>query len=268
MTHFKNLFFVLLVLCLSACSSIAELQRMARGESGDSKRSPASSSSSGSVVIDNRNFEGNFSSNSAGPHLGQNEFGVPATRGGKQSNDPWFGTGSANEGSLWNGETQDNFFFSMNTNYKVGDVIVVKVESDVNDSLNARIASLLGPQRPTARRVVAEEAGRSVAGRAAGVVGDAVGNERVAGAIGQEVGDRVTSALDLPETYVNIDEINVRIVEVLSGRRFRVEGTRRVFIRNAPYLVAMSGVLRHEDIAPNGSIASSRVLESKLELTK
>ncbi len=255
---------------LGACASFSDLRRMAWGDDSESSgREPASAKAGGgSVVIDNRSFNGDFQKTKSGPDLGRNEFGVASTRGGDRRTDPWYGTGAENDGSLWDGESQNNFYFSVNTSYKIGDVVIVKVDSEVNDSLNARIASLLGPKGKSVRNVVAEEAGRSVASKVSDQVGKAVGNERVADAVGQDVGGRVTSSLDLAEMYVNLDEIPVRITEVLEGRRFKVSGSRRVFIKNAPYQVVLSGVLRHEDIAHDGSIPSGKILESKLELTK
>lgn len=255
---------------LGGCASLSDLQRMAMGEEESADRAPAAAKkdSSGSVIIDKRSFDGNFNKAPTGPNLGQNEFGVPATNGGSRSNDPWYGTGVDSDGSLWDGESQNNFYFSVNTNFKVGDVIIVKVETDVNDALNSRIAALLGPKGKSVRNVVAEEAGRSVASKIGDEVAKATGNDKIADAVGQSAGDKVSSSLDLEEMYVNLDELPVRVIDMLDGRRFKVEGSRKVFIKNAPYQVVMTGVIRHEDIGRDGSILSSKVLESKLELTK
>jgi len=264
----KNIAALGFLLALGACSSLSDLRRMAWGEDEDTTRAPAATKTGpGTVVIDNRNFDGKFEKSPTGSDLAKNEFGVPATQGGTRANDPWHGTGES-DGSLWDGESQHNFYFSLNTNFKVGDVIIVKVDSEVNDALNSRIAALLGPKGKSVRNVVAEEAGRSVAGKVTDEVSKAVGNDRIAEAVGQDVGGKVTSSLDLPEMYVSVDELPVRITQILEGRRFKVEGSRKVFIKNAPYQVVMSGVLRHEDIARDGSIPSGKVLESKLELTK
>jgi len=268
----KQRFLILVAMfsLLGACSSFADLKRMAMGEEEDTGRAPAAAKkdSNGSVIIDNRSFDGNFNKAPTGPNLGANEFGVPANQGGTRSSDPWYGTGVDSDGSLWEGESQNNFYFSVNTNFKVGDVVIVKVETEVNDALNSRIAALLGPKGKSVRNVVAEEAGRSVASKVGDEVAKAVGNDKIADAVGQSAGEKVTSSLDLEEMYVNLDELPVRITDMLDGRRFKVEGSRKVFIKNAPYQVVMTGVVRHEDIARDGSILSSKVLESKLELTK
>lgn len=260
---------VLLLVGTSACSSLRDLQRMAMGNpvevDGDS-RSPASSNKRGSVVIMDKKFEGDLNDVPVGADLGRNEFGIQSSTQGKS--DPWYGTGPENEGSLWNGASQDNFYFTVNTSYKVGDIIYVEIDSDVNDSLNAKIAALLGEKGKSTRKIVAEEAGREVASEVANKIGGVIGNDRIGEAVGRDAGEKVESSLDLQQMYVNLDRIPMRIVEAVDERIFRIEGDRKIFIRNAPYKVAMTGRIRHEDLTPDGTIESTRVLESKLELTK
>lgn len=268
----KHLSLALLALFLMGpigCSSLSDLQRMAMGDpdAEESKgRSPASRKKRGSVVIMDKKFEGDLENTPVGADLGRNEFGIQSSTQGKR--DPWYGTGPENEGSLWNGASQDNFYFTVNTSYKVGDIIYVEIDSDVNDSLNAKIAALLGESGKSTRKVVAEETGREVASEVAKRVGDAIGNDRIGEAVGRDAGQRVESSLDLQQMYVNLDRIPMRIVEAVDERIFRIEGDRKIFIRNAPYKVAMTGRIRHEDVTPAGTIESTQVLESKLELTK
>ncbi len=263
--------FLALVLMLNSCSSLSDLKRMAMGESQaeledeGGGRSPASSKK-GSVVITNTEFDGNITSQPIGSDLGRNEFGVTSNyRNGK---DPWYGTGPENEGSLWNPDSQDNFYFTVNTNFKVGDILYVTVERDVNDTLNAKIAALLGQNGKSVRKIAAEEAEKEVASAVGDKLGTAIGNKRVGEAIGRDLGQSVESAIDLKEEYVNLDKIPVRVVESLDQRIFKIAGDRRVFIRNAPYRIAMTGRIRHEDVSPDGQISSTLVLESKVELTK
>lgn len=267
----KKILLLFLVFYLGACSSLSDLQRMAMGdevEVDDDRggRSPASAKRNGRVLIHKKEFQGSLEQPAVGADLGKNEFGVQSrTFGGK---DPWFGTGPANEGSLWNGQSQDNFYFTVNTSFKVGDIIYVAVDQDVNDSLNSKIAALLGEKGKSTRRIASEEIANEVGGAVGDRVGQAVGNGRIGDAVGRDVGQSVQSQLDIDEKYVNIDRIPVRIIEALDQNLFRVEGDRKIFIRNAPYRVAMSGRIRHEDLSAEGSIDSTKVLESKLELTK
>jgi flagellar basal body L-ring protein FlgH len=272
----KQLFSCLLVFTLSGCASWTELQQIARGDDAGA-RSPASASapanSGSSILIEDRSFDGKTKTPAAGPDLSKSEFGAQGNwlKNGSDNNqrsgfDPWFGTGPENEGSLWRPDTQDNFYFSRNTKFKVGDVILVKVEPAVNDSLNSRIAGIIG--RNTVRQVVADEAAKAVGDKVSSEVNKAIGNENIAKAVGAEAQGRTAAAVDTKERYVSVDEIPVRLIEYMNGGRFRIEGASRVLIKGAPYQVQLKGILREEDVQGNGSIASNQVLESKLELTK
>ena len=264
MKKFSKILLLAALLMQRACASLSDLRARVWGE--DTSRTPASQAktSSGSLVIHEGKFNGTYNTPAAGADLGRNEFGVPSNN----KNNPWFGTGPENEGSLWNGDTQDNFYFTANTFFKVGDLVTVQVDSDVNDALNARILALLGDRVKSVRKVASEEAAAAVKDEVSQKIDGAVKNDRLAGAIGGAVGASVESALDISERYVNLDEIPVRITEALPNRVFNVSGSRKVFIKNAPYQVVFSGKMRHEDIGKDGKIMASNVLESKLELTK
>lgn len=208
-----------------------------------------------------------------GADLGRNEFsrqtnvGSERARAGYRRNaSPWDGTGPVNEGSLWNPESQDGFFFTRNLLHKVGDVLIVKVENDVNLAVNNKIESILGRQR--LQDVIADEAGKTAEEKVSEKVGKAVGNERVGDAVGKAVGDRAVASLESKAAYVQIDEVPVRIVEVLPRNTFRVEGTRRITVMDAPYTFKLSGMVRDEDIGNVSMVSSEKVFESKMELTK
>ena len=189
-----------------------------------------------------------------------------ASRGYRRDATPWDGTGAANEGSVWNQDSQDGYLFTKNLLYKIGDIIVVKVEPEINNTLNYEIAAILG--RTSVQQVAADEAARKVASEAAKRTEKALGSPALGTAVGQAAGDATRSALDSNVRYVDISDIPVRITETLARNSYKVEGARRVYIRNAPYQVKISGVVRDEDIGPTRMIASSRIFESKMELTK
>jgi len=267
---------IALGLGLGGCASLSEIQNMAQGTS-DGGRSPAAASSSAapsqSILIEDRSFDAKERAQPSGPDLAKGEFNAQgkwlrsgSDNSGKAGFDPWFGTGPENEGSLWRPDTQDNFYFSRNTKFKVGDVILVKIESMVNDSLNSRIAAILG--RNSVKQVVTDEAAKAVGNRVTAEVKKAIGNENIAKAVGDDAKARTTAAVETKERFVSVDEIPVRLTEYMNGGRFRVEGASRVLIKGAPYQVQLKGVLREEDVQGNGTIASNQILESKLELTK
>lgn len=180
--------------------------------------------------------------------------------------DPFDGTGPFNEASLWNPDSQDNFYFSKNVLHKIGDLLIVKMEPEVNDSLNLRIASVLG--RNSVQQVVADEAGKAAAAGVEQKVGQAIGNENIAKAVGAAAGERTVAALDERPKYVDVDEISVRIMEMLPRNTYRVEGTRRVFVKSTPYTLRYSGVVRDEDVGPSSMIASSKIIDSRLEMVR
>jgi flagellar basal body L-ring protein FlgH len=259
----------LMLLGAGGCASWSDIVNLANEDDQRpvSARAPASNGNSKSIVIDERNFSGPSGARPSGPDLGRGEFGVQAKGTGKNK-DPWYGTGPVNEGSLWNPESQDGFFFSRNTLHKVGDIIMVKMDSAVNESLNSRIVSIIGPKK-SVQRTIAEEAGKSAGNKVSEGIDKIVNNKNVADAIGDAVASDAQTALDpTGDNYVSIDEIPARVVEYLNGGRFRIEGSRKVMIRTAAYQVKLSGTIRDEDVATNNSIDSNMVLESKLELTK
>ncbi|MBS1982546.1 MAG: flagellar basal body L-ring protein FlgH [Bdellovibrionales bacterium] len=184
----------------------------------------------------------------------------------KRKFDPFDGTGPYNEASLWNGETQDNFYFSKNILHKVGDVLIVKMEPEVNEALNLKLASVFG--RSSVQQVVADEAGKAAGDAVTQKVGATVGNQNIAKAVGAAASDRTVAALDEKARYVDIDEMSVRIVELLPRNSYRIEGQRRVFVKSIPYTLKYGGVIRDEDLGPASVIASSKVVDSKMEMVK
>jgi len=184
----------------------------------------------------------------------------------RRKTDPFDSTGPMNEGSLWTAETQDNFYFSKNVLHKIGDILIVKMEPEVNEALNLKLAAAFG--RSTVQQVVADEAGKAAAAAAQQKVGQAIGNANIGKAVGATVGERTTASLDAKPRYIDIDEVSVRITETLPRNSYRIEGSRRVFVKSTPYTLRYSGIIRDEDLGPASIIASSKVIDSRMELTK
>lgn len=269
-------FFAVGALNLSGCASLIESIKGEDAPEAPAVRAPASVGRA--ITIDNGSNNAGASLASAapepsGPNLGANEFAAQArvaneraSKGFRSSADPWDGTGPVNEGSLWNPDSQDNFYFSKNLLHKVGDILIVKVENDVNDALNTKVASIL--ERNTVNEVVADEAGKAVTDAVSKKVGTAIGNQNIGNAVGAAAGARAVAAIETKQKYIDLEDIPVRIVATLPRNTFRVEGSRRVMIRNAPYQLKLSGIVRDEDIGGSALIASNKVLESKMELTR
>ncbi len=271
-----QILFLSFVMVLASCSSfIRSITGDGSDESTSSSRAPASNGKS--VTLDNGGATVLPSQSGlpepSGPNLAANEFAAKAqlssekaARGYRRQADPWDGTGPFNEGSLWNPDGQDNFYFSKNLKHKLGDIVMVKLEPDVSDALNTKIASLL--PRNSVNQVVADEAGRAAGENVASRVGTALGNANIGNAIGGAAANRVTASIEQKVKYLDVEEIPVRIIESLDRASFRVEGARRVNIRSAPYMLKITGIIRDEDIGANSTVATSKVFDSKMELTR
>jgi len=276
MNHYSKLLCCLITaLSLGACSSyLSEWKKNLVGadSSVSSTRMPASSNS---IEIDNRTGTDYKKSPEGprGPRLGANSNAHMTShnkeksyQGYRSNQNPWSGIGAVSEGSLWRDDTQDNFYFARNMIYSVGDLLVVKIDSDINEALNSKIAGILG--RSDVRQVIADEAGKAVGQEASKEASKIIKNDKVTDAIGREARDRTTASLDYNPQYIDVDTVTVRITELLQSGSYRVEGFKRVFIKKAPYNIKFSGIVRDEDISPDRSVASTQVLESRVELKK
>jgi flagellar basal body L-ring protein FlgH len=263
-------------------------------EAGDD-RSPAAVKKKRAITLDSGGV-GSYeawvgTSDPSGPDLTRNEFGAAQRFGGdstvkaqRRSADPWYGVNNPTEGSLWNDTTNDNFYFAKNVSRKVGDLLVVKLESDLNDSLNNKIAAFIekNTPKPSPAEVAALAAIQKGAAEAkldpnkkpasleetAKKAGDAAKVAGVNSAIDAAAQAATDAIAKKNERFVDVDEMTVRIVQSLARGAFRVEGTRRINIRNAPYAIKLAGVVRNEDILPTSEVSSAKVLDSKLELTR
>ncbi|HVJ66045.1 MAG TPA: flagellar basal body L-ring protein FlgH [Bdellovibrionota bacterium] len=277
--HCKSWTALLVLMSFTGCSSfMGDMRSAMLGEESVAEpqvdRAPASTGNN-RVEIDNRTGA-DYSVPAPGPRgptLGNNDFAhfssqqnAKSTQGFRSGANPWGGVGTANEGSLWRDDTQDNFYFARNVIYSVGDLFVVNIDTEINDALNLRIAQILG--RTSVQQVVADEAGKTVGNEAEKQVQKVIGNDRVAEAVGRDLEQRTIASIDSKPRYVDVDNVTVRITELLNRGSYRIEGTKRVFVKDAPYNVKFSGIVRDEDIGANKMIASKSVLESKVELTK
>ena len=276
MKAFTRLFMLSAIFGLSACGTLADMKATLMGDD-DSARAPASVNPDGtkSIAVQSgaKSADLQTGAGPTGPDLASNEFAREqrlndegAQRGIRRNADPWMGVGPSNEGSLWIPDTQDNFFFSRNTRNKVGDFVTVKLENEVVDSLNTKIASQIS--RSSVQDVVADEAGKEVEGQVAKKVGQAVGNANIGKAVGAAAGERAVAAIDPGHRYIDIQEVNARILKSLPNNQFLVEGERKIFIQGATYALKLTGTVRDEDLGTAKTVASNQLFDSKLELTK
>jgi flagellar basal body L-ring protein FlgH len=211
------------------------------------------------------------------PNLGANEFAPQqrlfdekAQRGFRRNVDPWTVTGNYNEASLWNPDAQENYLFTRNMVHKLGDFVIVKLEPDLQESLNGRLTALYRPpgSKPKLKDTIAEEAGKAAGEKVGEAVEKAVGNKAIADAAREDVADRTVAAFTEKARYFTTKEVPVRIVDVSARGTVRVEGVKKLFLKNGSFDLKVSGILREEDIGPSRVVASSRLMEQKVEIVK
>jgi flagellar basal body L-ring protein FlgH len=216
-------------------------------------------------------------SSSGNPNLPAGEFVAQqklfddrAQRGYRRNVDPWTATGNYNEGSLWNSDSQDNYLFTRNTLYKVGDFIMIKLEADLQESLNSKLTALYKPvgTKPGLKDTIADEAGKAAAAKVGDAVGKAVGNKNIGDAAGADVQDRTVAAFTEKLRYFTTREVPVRITEISGRGNIKVAGVKKLFLRAAAFDLKIEGMLREEDVGPSRLVASSRLMDSKVEIVK
>ncbi len=192
-----------------------------------------------------------------------------ARRGYRRSASPWEGVEIESEGSLWNPENQANFYFTRNMIFNLGDIVTLEFEPDDSEILNKRLTSLYRPLlKPTVKDVVAEEAGKAAGEKIATEVAGAVKNENIAKAIGDDVKDRAVAAINPKKRYFTSKDITLRVVEVNNRGVVKVEGVKKLFLKQANFDLKVSGMLREQDIGSERRVASSRLLDAKMEIAK
>ncbi len=275
----KFFFLCLLLSSLGACSTWMSLWGDEEGASSDSGESRAPASSSGEVAIDNSlpatGLPVSDSDDRQGPNLSASEFNSKmsysndaSSRGYRRNASPWDGLGPTNEGSLWDDTAQDNFYFVRNNMFRVGDIIVVTVEQGINDTLNTRISALVNRGAPSMLAAATSNAVQNAMGVRTPAELSASGAKPNNAEIAAAATKAAIQEMRGPDRFVDVDELTVRITEILPRNTFRVSGGRRVYIRNAPYQLKLNGIVRSEDVSASRVIASGRVLDSKLELTR
>ena len=274
-------------LILSGCSStVSSLNRFfgltEDTTTSNANRAPASTAPAGdntttgdAEILQAANADPN-ASDGGGPNLSAHEFAPQmklgndrAQKGYRTANaDPWANSGPYNEGSLWNPDSQDNFYFTRNLVYKVGDFITVKLDPDLMESLNSKMASLYAPTKPSVKSVIAEQAGAAAGSKVGAAIEKATGNSAVGAAIGDDIKDRTIASLQDKPRYFTTKEITVRVTETGTRGTVRVEGNKKLFLRSASFDLKFGGVVREDDIGSGRSVASNRVMDSKVELSK
>jgi len=272
-------FFAILFLTQGCSSTVKKVSRwMGLEEAPKPEVARAPASETDNTTLSEQEVIG-AAGDSAGsaPNLGQNEFSPQsrlfnekAQNGYRRNVDPWTVTGNYNEGSLWNADSQDNYLFTRNMLFKVGDFVMIKIEPDLQETLNAKLTALYKPanSKPSLKDTVTDEAGKAAGAKVGEAVEKAIGNKAIADAAAGETQSRTVAAFTEKARFFTTKEVPVRIVEITSRGAIKVEGAKKLFLKNGAFDLKVSGVLREEDIGPSKLVASSRLMDSKVEIIK
>lgn len=273
--------FLLSTLVLSGCASAFKSMERFVGLGGEEKvvtRAPASDAADNTTLSEQEVIAvADGAAAQANPNLGASEFAAnqklfdeKAQRGYRRNADPWTATGNYNEGSLWNPDVQDSYLFTRNMLFKVGDFVMIKIEPDLGESLNTKLAALYKPanSKPNLKETIADEAGKAAGAKVGDALEKATGNQNIGAAANSEVQTRTIAALSEKVRYFTTKEMPVRIVEISGRGSIKVAGSKKLFLKNGSFDLKVAGLLREEDIGPSRLVASSRLMDSKVEIVK
>ncbi|MFW5837599.1 MAG: flagellar basal body L-ring protein FlgH [Desulfovibrionaceae bacterium] len=168
-----------------------------------------------------------------------------------------------NPGSLYNPD-QSDYLFADNRARRVGDIVLVTVsevtnaEHKANTKAERNTELNFGVENYAVDRVI----GSMPFPNPFGMAGVAGGNPAIkAGAQNNFKGTAETKR----ESTVTAT-VAVRVVQVLPGNVFQVEGAREVRVNDETQIMVVRGLVRKRDIGPDNSVSSSYLADARIEL--
>ena len=160
-------------------------------------------------------------------------------------------------GAIYEEQLSENYI-GRKRNYKVGDIITVVLNEATNATRN---------QNTTTSRATVNTAFPSIqAGISNGVRG--LGFLGLGSAVNQVKADANTLSSDGSEKagqYQSLTgSIAVTIVEVFSNGNLAVRGEKKLALNEGPEVIQVSGIIRIEDIAPDGTVQSKRLSNAQI----
>ena len=165
------------------------------------------------------------------------------------------------EGALWPGDTEDNMLFSDAKAHLVGDIVTITVEENASSTQTATTE--------TSRD-------SSINFSTGGLLG-LPGNLGVQNFLGMGNGfnpniDAATSKGHTGDGTTTrggqlTTTITAKIIEVLPGRRFKIEGRRSVTVNNEEQIMILEGYVRYQDIGFDNTISSTLIADASITYT-
>ncbi len=260
----KLMLLMLLVVGLSACSSIRKQARSLVGADSDTRPQPTAPRYS-----DNQNMR--YGSDRKYRRMTKSRMEDEADL-------------NAQAGSLWVMEGQGSYLFAQNQVRQLGDLLPVAVEGNPRQQLQSKVrviskllerleapsrglASTRGSGTPatgsnpqTVPQGQAKEGGAAADPNAAPGATDPNAASAAPGAAAQKEG--MPSKDDL---IASIQTVPTRVVEQLKDGSYRVKGIQPFMIGKREYKVIVTGIVRPEDFDERG-IDSSKLLDSQFDI--
>ena len=162
-------------------------------------------------------------------------------------------------GAIYEEQLSDNFF-GRKRNYKVGDIITVVLNEATNATRNQNTATSRATVN-TAFPSIQEGISKGLKGLGAGFLG-------LGSAVKQVKADANSISSDGTEKagqYQSLTgSIAVTIVEVFSNGNLAVRGEKKLALNEGLEVIQVSGIIRIEDIAPDGTVQSRRLSNAQI----
>jgi len=153
-------------------------------------------------------------------------------------------------GSIYNGGRNDNWF-GRKRDYKVGDIITVLL----NEQTQANRVNNKSATRESANNVLSALAPKlPIRGALQGLPLD-----------GSEISSESTGTADQRASLTG--SIAVTVTQVLSNGNLVVRGEKQLDLTEGSETVRVAGIIRSDDVAPNGTVLSRRLANAQISYT-
>jgi flagellar L-ring protein precursor FlgH len=168
----------------------------------------------------------------------------------------------SNPGSLYSAAESPDLYAD-NRAHRVGDIILIKV---VETSKSKTKADTTASKESTNNLQVTAAFGKDNAGLLlpgmGGPLSGKVGVDPILGS--RTVSELSASGETKRENYVTAT-IGARVLQVLPGGVLQVQGAREIRVNYETQYMVISGLVRSKDVAPDNSVESTQLADSKIE---
>ncbi len=167
------------------------------------------------------------------------------------------------EGSLWPGTNSRNMLFSDNKAKSVGDIVTIKIIESSTASKKATTK--------TGRKSGLSTDVSAFLGLPSTDLGLSKSISLSGNTFGPKIGTSVENSFEGTGTTTRSGQltasITALIIEEISNGNLRIEGKRSVKVNNEAQIIAISGIIRPEDIEYDNTIFSTYIADAKITYT-